>query len=54
MGGGSDTNIINSSGIKAINLSCVMQNIHSSEEFILIKDLINGTKLVLSIIETVP
>jgi len=54
MGGGSDTNIINSSGIKAINLSCGMQNIHSTEEFILIKDLINGTKLVLSIIETVP
>lgn len=53
MGGGSDTNVINSSGIRAINLSCGMQKIHSTEEFILIKDLLNGTRLALSIIETV-
>jgi len=53
MGGGSDTNIINSSKIRAINLSCGMQKIHSTEEFILIKDLINGTRLAISIIETV-
>jgi tripeptide aminopeptidase len=53
MGGGSDTNIINSSKIKAINLACGMQKIHSTEEFILIKDLIKGTQLVLSLIETV-
>jgi tripeptide aminopeptidase len=53
MGGGSDTNIINESKINAINLSCGMQKIHSTDEFILIKDLITVTKLVLSIIETV-
>lgn len=53
MGGGSDTNIINSSKVKAINLACGMQNIHSTEEFILIKDLVAGTKLALSIIDTV-
>ncbi|MCL1864732.1 MAG: M20/M25/M40 family metallo-hydrolase [Spirochaetes bacterium] len=53
MGGGSDTNIINGSKIKAINLSCGMQKIHSTEEFIMIKDLITGTKLVLSLLETV-
>ncbi|HOP63480.1 MAG TPA: M20/M25/M40 family metallo-hydrolase [Spirochaetota bacterium] len=53
MGGGSDTNIINGSKIKAINLACGMQKIHSTEEFILIKDLIACTKLTLSIIETV-
>lgn len=53
MGGGSDTNIINSSNIRAINLSCGMQKIHSTEEFIMIKDLINGTRLAISIIETV-
>jgi len=53
MGGGSDTNIINSSRIKAINLACGMQNIHSTEEFILIRDLVAGTKLALSIIDTV-
>lgn len=53
MGGGSDTNIINDSKVKAINLACGMQKIHSTEEFILIKDLIAGTKLALSIIQTV-
>lgn len=53
MGGGSDTNIINSSKIRAINLSCGMQKIHSTEEFIMIKNLLRGTELVLSIIETV-
>lgn len=53
MGGGSDTNIINSSRIQAINLSCGMQKIHSTEEFIMIKNLVKGTELVLSIIETV-
>ena len=53
MGGGSDTNILNRSKIKAINLSCGMQRIHSTEEYIMIKDLISGTKLILSILETV-
>ncbi len=53
MGGGSDTNIINNSKIRAINLSCGMQKIHSTEEFIMIKDLINGTKLAISLIDTV-
>lgn len=53
MGGGSDTNIINSSKVRAINLSCGMRKIHSTEEYILIKDLVAGTQLVLSIIETV-
>ncbi len=53
MGGGSDTNIINSSKVKAINLSCGMQKIHSTEEFILIKDLVSGTRLAVSLIETV-
>ncbi|MCL2156136.1 MAG: M20/M25/M40 family metallo-hydrolase [Leptospirales bacterium] len=53
MGGGSDTNIINRSNIKAINLSCGMQKIHSTEEFIMIKDIITVTKLVVSILETV-
>lgn len=53
MGGGSDTNIINSTRIRAVNLSCGMQKIHSTEEFIMIKNLIRGTELVLSILETV-
>jgi len=53
MGGGSDTNIINSSRIRAINLSCGMEKIHSTEEFITIANLEKGAQLVLSILETV-
>lgn len=54
MGGGSDTNIINKkNGLRAINLSCGMRKIHSTEEYIKIKDLEKGTKLVISILETV-
>jgi len=50
-GGGSDTNILNRAGIRAINLSCGMQKVHTTGEFITIKDLVNGTRLVLSLIE---
>jgi tripeptide aminopeptidase len=52
-GGGSDTNIINRAGIKAINLSIGMRNVHTTKEYILRKDLINGARLVLSIIQSV-
>ena len=52
-GGGSDTNIINKAGINAINLSCGMRNVHTKKEFIYKKDLVIGTKLMLSIIENV-
>ncbi len=52
-GGGSDTNIINKAGIKALNLSIGMRNVHSKKEYIPIKDLISGTRLVLSIIDSV-
>lgn len=52
-GGGSDTNILNGSGIKAINLSSGMRKVHTKNEYILIKDLVKGTELVLSIIESV-
>ena len=50
-GGGSDTNIFHKAGIRAINLSCGMRNAHTKKEYIAIKDLINGTKLMLSIIQ---
>ncbi|MBN2401945.1 MAG: M20/M25/M40 family metallo-hydrolase [Spirochaetes bacterium] len=52
-GGGSDTNVINRSGIKAVNLSIGMRDVHTKKEYINIKDLVNGSKLVLSIIESV-
>ncbi len=52
-GGGSDTNIINKSGIKAVNLSSGMRNVHTKNEYITIKDLKNSARLILSIIESV-
>lgn len=54
MGGGSDTNIINrKKGLRAINLSCGMRKIHSTDEYVKVSDLEKGTKLVISILETV-
>ncbi len=53
LGGGSDTNILNRGGLKVVNLSCGMEKIHSTEEYIKVKELVRGTELVLSIIETV-
>jgi tripeptide aminopeptidase len=50
-GGGSDTNILNKAGISAINLSAGMQKVHTTGEFIMISDLVNGTKVVLSIVD---
>ncbi len=52
-GGGSDTNVINRAGIQAVNLSIGMRNVHTKKEFILIKDLVNGAKLVRAIIDQV-
>jgi tripeptide aminopeptidase len=50
-GGGSDTNIFNKSGIKAMNLACGMQKVHTTREFITKKDLIDGARLTLALIE---
>lgn len=46
-GGGSDANIFNKNGIMAINISSGMQKVHSTDEFICIKDLVNGSLVVL-------
>jgi tripeptide aminopeptidase len=50
-GGGSDTNIFNKAGIRAINLSAGMMKVHTTGEYIMIRDLVDGTKVVLSIID---
>lgn len=53
-GGGSDANIFNQNGIMAINISTGMQKVHSTEEHIHIKDLFNGSVVVLSAIASLP
>lgn len=50
-GGGSDTNILNKNGIKAINLGIGMKNAHTLEEYIAIEDLINSAVMVTELIK---
>lgn len=52
-GGGSDTNIINSKGIKAVDISVGMDKVHSVEEQICIDDMEKAAELLVSIITTV-
>lgn len=52
-GGGSDTNILNSHGIKAVNLGIGERKPHTLEEHLRIEDLVNTAKLILEIIQTV-
>lgn len=50
-GGGSDTNILNSNGIKAVNLGIGERKPHTLEEHLHIKDLVNSARLVVEIIK---
>lgn len=50
-GGGSDTNILNGEGIKAVNLGIGEKNPHTLEEHLHIKDLENSARLALEIIK---
>ena len=50
-GGGSDTNILNKNGIKAVNLGIGMKNAHTLEEYIAIEDLVNSAIMVGEIIK---
>ena len=50
-GGGSDTNILNKNGIKAVNLGIGMKNAHTLEEYIAIEDLVNSAVMVWEIIK---
>ncbi len=46
-GGGSDANIFNEHGIKAINMANGMRQVHSSDEHIFLRDLYSGCRVVL-------
>jgi tripeptide aminopeptidase len=52
-GGGSDTNILNTNGIKAVNLSVGMEKAHTLEEYISIEDLTNSARMVIEIVREV-
>ncbi|MDP3058835.1 MAG: M20/M25/M40 family metallo-hydrolase [bacterium] len=49
-GGGSDANILNGKGMPSIVLGIGMENVHSKEERIAVSQLVDGAKLLLSII----
>ena len=50
-GGGSDTNILNGNGIKAINLSSGERKPHTLDEYMVIDDLEKLSKLILEIVK---
>lgn len=50
-GGGSDTNILNGNGLKAINLGIGERKAHTLEEHMKIEDLVNASRLVLELIK---
>ncbi|MBN1899419.1 MAG: M20/M25/M40 family metallo-hydrolase [Spirochaetes bacterium] len=47
--GGSDSNIFNQHGFQTLNLGIGLNKVHSQEEFIYIKDLVNGLKMALAL-----
>lgn len=49
-GGGSDANIFNAAGVPTTNLSCGMQKVHSTEEFLRLDDLVDSARMVLEIL----
>lgn len=51
-GGGSDTNILNANGIKAVNLGIGERKPHTLEEHLHIVDLVNSARLVLALIQS--
>jgi len=52
-GGGSDTNVFNANGIKAVNLGIGERKPHTLEEHLRIEDLVNTARLVLGIVQSV-
>ena len=52
-GGGSDTNIVNSKGIQAVDLSVGMDKVHSVEEQLSIDDLVKSAEYLVAVIKSV-
>ena len=46
------TNIINRAGIKAVNLAIGMRAVHTTGEYIYIRDIVSGARLVLALIDS--
>lgn len=53
LGGGSDANIYNEKGIVTLNLGIGMTKIHSKDEYITIKDLVDNARFIIQIIKEI-
>lgn len=52
-GGGSDSNVYNEKGFKALTLAIGMTKVHTKEEYIEIEDMVNTTKLVVELLKEI-
>ncbi|MEF9932536.1 MAG: M20/M25/M40 family metallo-hydrolase [Cetobacterium sp.] len=50
-GGGSDTNVYNSKGVPCLNLAVGMSKVHTTEEFIVIDDMVDMAKILVEIVK---
>lgn len=50
-GGGSDTHILNAHGLPALNLGIGMKNVHTTDEYIAVDDLVSTAAYVLALIK---
>lgn len=50
-GGGSDTNVLNQNGVRAVNLGIGERKPHTLEEHIHIKDMVDVAKLVVELMK---
>jgi tripeptide aminopeptidase len=47
-GGGSDANVFNAHGIKVVNLSVGMDNVHTTDEYVAVADIVAAAEIVLA------
>ncbi len=45
-GGGSDTNVFNKAGVKALNLSCGSTSVHTTEESVPLAEMVKAVELL--------
>lgn len=52
IGGGSDANILSAKGFNSVILGCGMYKVHTSDEYLVIEDMVNTTKAILGYIDS--
>ncbi|MBE0448402.1 MAG: M20/M25/M40 family metallo-hydrolase [Actinobacteria bacterium] len=49
-GGGSDTNVFNAKGLRAVNLSMGAEQVHAEDEYVSVSELVNAAKLLVELV----